>query len=209
MQYLSLTSHFLHVGATSVPWSCQRCCSSAECSVQRSDVTAGVSCSPTSPRPRLVNLLVFRPPPPCSILCLVFFGAPSSSLPAASSSGRVPPEQFVAYLQPLRSQTSPLQCHDAHKQGQAPLPPKTPSQRVCLLFKSRCTDQRCTEILPGQDKQAQLLSEEVGHFSMVRALHLADLITTLNGTSDFALPCRCSTALVGWHRAPLRRRIYR
>ncbi|KAJ4384550.1 CDP-diacylglycerol-serine O-phosphatidyltransferase [Didymella sp. IMI 355093] len=33
-----------------------------------------------------------------------------------------------------------------------------------------------------QDKQARLLAEEnPGHFSMVRALHLADLITELNG----------------------------
>ncbi|KAF2011699.1 CDP-diacylglycerol--serine O-phosphatidyltransferase [Aaosphaeria arxii CBS 175.79] len=32
-----------------------------------------------------------------------------------------------------------------------------------------------------QDKQARLLSAEAGHFSMVRALHLADFITELNG----------------------------
>lgn len=31
------------------------------------------------------------------------------------------------------------------------------------------------------DKQTQLLAEETGHFSLVRALHLADLITELNG----------------------------
>jgi len=31
------------------------------------------------------------------------------------------------------------------------------------------------------DKQAKLLSQDVGHFSLVRALHLADLITELNG----------------------------
>jgi len=32
-----------------------------------------------------------------------------------------------------------------------------------------------------QDKQARLLSQEAGHFSLVRALHLADFITALNG----------------------------
>ncbi|KAF2870956.1 phosphatidylserine synthase [Massariosphaeria phaeospora] len=32
-----------------------------------------------------------------------------------------------------------------------------------------------------QDKQARLLSTEAGHFSMIRALHLADFITELNG----------------------------
>ncbi|EAS36437.3 CDP-diacylglycerol-serine O-phosphatidyltransferase [Coccidioides immitis RS] len=32
-----------------------------------------------------------------------------------------------------------------------------------------------------QDKQKMLLSADTGHFSMIRALHLADLITELNG----------------------------
>lgn len=32
------------------------------------------------------------------------------------------------------------------------------------------------------DKQARLLSQEAGHFSLVRALHMADFITELNGT---------------------------
>lgn len=31
------------------------------------------------------------------------------------------------------------------------------------------------------DKQKMLLSADVGHFSLVRALHLADLITLMNG----------------------------
>jgi len=35
-----------------------------------------------------------------------------------------------------------------------------------------------------QDKQARLLSQDVGHFSFIRAMHLADLITELNGTYD-------------------------
>ncbi|KAL3426185.1 zinc metalloproteinase [Phlyctema vagabunda] len=34
---------------------------------------------------------------------------------------------------------------------------------------------------PPQDKQKILLSEDTGHFSMIKALHLADLITELNG----------------------------
>jgi hypothetical protein len=33
-----------------------------------------------------------------------------------------------------------------------------------------------------QDKQARLLSTEAGHFSLFRALHLADFITEMNGT---------------------------
>ncbi|KAI2863836.1 hypothetical protein CBS147343_1890 [Aspergillus niger] len=33
----------------------------------------------------------------------------------------------------------------------------------------------------GQEKQKMLLSSETGHFSMIRALHLADLVTELNG----------------------------
>lgn len=39
--------------------------------------------------------------------------------------------------------------------------------------------------MPGQDKQKMLLSQDVGHFSMVRALHLADLITCGNLFSGF------------------------
>lgn len=34
------------------------------------------------------------------------------------------------------------------------------------------------------DKQKDLLSSETGHFSLIRAMHLADLITELNGTSS-------------------------
>ncbi|KAF2200629.1 phosphatidylserine synthase [Delitschia confertaspora ATCC 74209] len=33
----------------------------------------------------------------------------------------------------------------------------------------------------GQDKQARLLSQDAGHFSLLRALHMADFITELNG----------------------------
>ena len=38
-----------------------------------------------------------------------------------------------------------------------------------------------TPAQPGVDKQKMLLSSDVGHFSLIRALHLADLITLLNG----------------------------
>lgn len=40
-----------------------------------------------------------------------------------------------------------------------------------------------TDTVTAQDKQARLLSQEAGHFSLVRALHLADFITELNGTT--------------------------
>lgn len=32
------------------------------------------------------------------------------------------------------------------------------------------------------DKQKRLLEKDTGHFSMIKMLHLADLITELNGT---------------------------
>ncbi|KAJ4388146.1 CDP-diacylglycerol-serine O-phosphatidyltransferase [Gnomoniopsis smithogilvyi] len=38
-----------------------------------------------------------------------------------------------------------------------------------------------TTALTSTDKQKTLLSSETGHFSLIRALHLADLITELNG----------------------------
>lgn len=41
---------------------------------------------------------------------------------------------------------------------------------------------------PATDKQKRLLEQsETGHFSMIRAMHLADLITLLNGTSPLQL----------------------
>ncbi|EHY55479.1 CDP-diacylglycerol-serine O-phosphatidyltransferase [Exophiala dermatitidis] len=36
-----------------------------------------------------------------------------------------------------------------------------------------------------QEKQAMLLAQDSGHFSMIRALHLADLITEMNGFCGF------------------------
>lgn len=44
--------------------------------------------------------------------------------------------------------------------------------------------ERLANELKGQDKQKMLLSENVGHFSLVRAMHLADLITLMNGMSS-------------------------
>ncbi|MCJ1483412.1 CDP-diacylglycerol-serine O-phosphatidyltransferase [Schaereria dolodes] len=35
-----------------------------------------------------------------------------------------------------------------------------------------------------QEKQKMLLASDTGHFSLIKALHLADLITELNGTTD-------------------------
>jgi len=34
---------------------------------------------------------------------------------------------------------------------------------------------------PAQDKQAILLAQDAGHFSLIKALHLADAITLMNG----------------------------
>jgi len=34
---------------------------------------------------------------------------------------------------------------------------------------------------PAQDKQALLLAQDAGHFSLVKAMHLADAITLMNG----------------------------
>jgi len=36
---------------------------------------------------------------------------------------------------------------------------------------------------PAIDKQKRLLEKDTGHFSMIKMLHLADLITELNGNS--------------------------
>lgn len=47
------------------------------------------------------------------------------------------------------------------------------------------------------DKQKDLLSSETGHFSLIRAMHLADLITELNGKQAFP-PRICSVSLLAW-----------
>ncbi|KAK5329143.1 CDP-diacylglycerol-serine O-phosphatidyltransferase [Exophiala xenobiotica] len=38
---------------------------------------------------------------------------------------------------------------------------------------------------PAQDKQAILLAQDAGHFSLIKALHLADAITLMNGFCGF------------------------
>ncbi|KAM3083375.1 tyrosine/serine/threonine protein phosphatase pps1 [Clarireedia jacksonii] len=38
-----------------------------------------------------------------------------------------------------------------------------------------------TKQSPAEDKQKRLLEKDTGHFSMIKMLHLADLITELNG----------------------------
>ena len=42
-------------------------------------------------------------------------------------------------------------------------------------------DLATTNVREAIDKQKTLLSADVGHFSLVRAMHLADLITLMNG----------------------------
>jgi CDP-diacylglycerol---serine O-phosphatidyltransferase len=45
------------------------------------------------------------------------------------------------------------------------------------------------------DKQKTLLASDTGHFSLIKALHLADLITELNGKRS-ALPLDISVTAV-------------
>jgi len=40
-----------------------------------------------------------------------------------------------------------------------------------------------------EDKQKKLLQEDSGHFSMIKMLHLADLITELNGMDVLVSIC--------------------
>ena len=49
------------------------------------------------------------------------------------------------------------------------------------------------------DKQKVLLSSDAGHFSLIRALHLADLITELNGEqAPFPLSTRHTNPQSSW-----------
>jgi len=68
-------------------------------------------------------------------------------------------------------------CTSRQPSGGTPLVP--------VLTRSRASD----------DKQKDLLSSETGHFSLVRAMHLADLITELNGNYSLAgfrpFECAC------------------
>jgi len=47
----------------------------------------------------------------------------------------------------------------------------------------------------GVDKQVRVLAQDDGHFSMIRALHLADAVTALNGSSFFHPPSLYTLAL--------------
>jgi CDP-diacylglycerol--serine O-phosphatidyltransferase len=49
--------------------------------------------------------------------------------------------------------------------------------------------------IAAQDKQVRLLSQDAGHFSLIRALHLADFITELNGMST-SIAMRLARALL-------------
>ncbi len=62
------------------------------------------------------------------------------------------------------------------------MPPAKDQSMWLSVSMRRCRIEELTKYT-AQDKQARLLSQEVGHFSLVRALHLADFITELNGTS--------------------------
>lgn len=57
-----------------------------------------------------------------------------------------------------------------------------PTEESVLLGAGCDTD--CISLRPDYDKQKVLLSSATGHFSLIRALHLADLITELNGKSS-------------------------
>lgn len=49
------------------------------------------------------------------------------------------------------------------------------------MSSSNSTNSGVPQASDGQEKQKMLLSSETGHFSMIKALHLADLVTELNG----------------------------
>lgn len=67
---------------------------------------------------------------------------------------------------------------------------KKPEAPTCeLLFQplvSRLStlDTLLMNLSAAYDKQKVLLSSDAGHFSLIRALHLADLITELNGKQN-------------------------
>ena len=62
---------------------------------------------------------------------------------------------------------------------------RCPRRRVRVCWRKNPTRYMDMKGLTGrtvQDKQKRLLSQDAGHFSLVRALHAADYITELNGT---------------------------
>jgi hypothetical protein len=72
------------------------------------------------------------------------------------------------------------------------LPPSLVRMRECCT--SVQTMMNVTLLIQrlGIDKQKVLLSGDAGHFSLIKALHLADLITELNGM--LSCPCLCSSS---------------
>ena len=54
----------------------------------------------------------------------------------------------------------------------------------------------------GQEKQKKLLESNAGHFSMLKALHMADYITALNGKSVFIYTTIRRGALPSSHDFP-------
>ena len=59
------------------------------------------------------------------------------------------------------------------------------ASKAAAPLQSTLTLPLCAPLLPtrpaAEDKQKRLLSQDAGHFSLVRALHAADFITELNG----------------------------
>lgn len=68
------------------------------------------------------------------------------------------------------------------------------SSAVALSLRQRSPQNQSADIFPlapaAYDKQKDLLSSETGHFSLIRAMHLADLITEMNGTRRPGRPRR-------------------
>lgn len=69
----------------------------------------------------------------------------------------------------------------ASKEGSQVSPPSmSPFPSPAQIRESAKPEHRANP-LPVSEKQKLLLSTDAGHFSLVRALHLADFITELNG----------------------------
>lgn len=59
----------------------------------------------------------------------------------------------------------------------------SPAKDVSEYFALNTIEKNILIYCAAQDKQVRLLSQDAGHFSLIRALHLADFITELNGTA--------------------------
>lgn len=101
--------------------------------------------------------------------------------------------------QPLKNthsrttRTSPPPCRNERPRWPPTAMPRRASLPPVRLLLPSCTSVSFPEdnhaltmyLFPSAyDKQKVLLSSEVGHFSLIRAMHLADLITEMNGTSS-------------------------